>query len=136
VAKPPFRLTPPVVREHPLQEALTKVLRLEIAPPGKLSLPGVCWYSIDHANYHGEVPGTRTARGVVAGLPDVWFHWGGRTGAVELKAADGSLSEAQIERLPILAQSGVMVAVANDAWQVLQILDAWGVPRARRTRVA
>lgn len=133
----PFRLTPPVVREHPLQAALAKILRLEIAPAGKLSSHGACWWAVDHASYHGEVPGARMERGVVAGLPDNWFAWQpGRMGVVELKAADGTLSPAQQERLPILAQAGYFVAICCDTWQVLQVLDAWGVPRARRTRPA
>jgi hypothetical protein len=136
--QPRFQLTAPRKPEHPLQEQVRKVLELEIAPPGKLSERGVCWYAVDHASYHGEVPGARMARGVVAGLPDNWFHWGGQSGCIELKAkADAAqLSEPQRERLPILAQSGVLVAVCNDPWQVLQVLDAWGVPRARRTSVA
>ena len=51
----PYRLTAPVVPEHPLQRQIADVLRLEIAPPGKVSQYGVCWFSIDHANFAGEV---------------------------------------------------------------------------------
>jgi hypothetical protein len=76
------------------------------------------------------------ARGVVSGMPDVWVLWNGTVGGIELKAKDGSLEESQRVRLPILRQAGMLVGVASDPWQVLRILDAWGVPRSRRTHPA
>lgn len=136
MSPPPFRLKQPVQREHPLQEALTKVLRLEITRERYVSRLGVTWFSMDHANNHGEVPGVRQARGVVAGLPDCWFLWQGKWGVIELKALDGSLRPEQCQCLAAFGLVGGHIAVANDSWQVLQILDAWGVPRNNRTRIS
>lgn len=119
-----------------MQEALARILRLEIAAPRYVSDQAVMWYAIDHASYHGEVPGARMARGIVAGLPDVWFHWRGNCGVIELKARDGHATEPQCQCLSALRIAGTLTAICNDNWQVLQVLDAWGVPRAHRTRVA
>jgi hypothetical protein len=38
-----------VLAEHPLQRQVADALRLEIAPPGKVSRDGVAWWSVDHA---------------------------------------------------------------------------------------
>ncbi len=86
-----FRLTPPVVREHPIQKQLCDA-RLEIAPPGKVSRDGVVWWAVDHANYAGEAPGIRVGRGIIAGLPDLFILYRGRAHHPEIKAADGALS--------------------------------------------
>jgi hypothetical protein len=55
------------VAEHPLQKQIADALRLEIAPPGKMSRDGVVWWSVDHASYAGAAPGARPGRGIVAG---------------------------------------------------------------------
>ena len=52
------------VPEHPLQRQIADVLRLEIAPPGKVSRDGVVWWSVDHASYAGTAPGARIGRGL------------------------------------------------------------------------
>jgi hypothetical protein len=50
--------------EHPLQRQIADSLRLEIAPPGKVSRDGVVWWSGDHASYPGSAPGARVGRGI------------------------------------------------------------------------
>ena len=50
------------VPEHPLQRQIADALRLEIAPPGKVSRDGVVWWSVDHAAYAGTAPGARIGR--------------------------------------------------------------------------
>jgi hypothetical protein len=47
------------VPEHPLQRQIADVLRLEIAPPGKVSRDGVVWWPVDHAAYAGTAPDAR-----------------------------------------------------------------------------
>src|SRR4051812_23081243 len=91
----PFRLTPPVVPEHALQRQMADTLRLEIAPPGRVSAQGVVWWAIDGADYGGAVPGTRIGRGLTAGVPDLFFLHNGRAYFIELKAEIGVLSDAQ-----------------------------------------
>lgn len=131
----PFRLIAPVVPEHAIQKAVADVLRLELAPPGKVSKLGVVWYSIDHAAYSGEVPGLRIGRGIIAGILDLFVIACGRAHFIELKTPLGELSEAQRSVCSAVLAAGGLVGVARDAGEVLALLDAWGVPRAQRVRV-
>jgi hypothetical protein len=128
----PFRLTAPIVREHPIQKQIADVLRLEIAPPGKVSKAGVVWWSIDHANYAGEVPGVRIGRGIIAGLPDTFLLWRGIAHLIEIKADDGELSDAQQSVIAAVLAAYGRVGVVRDAKETLGCLDQWAIPRNRR----
>jgi hypothetical protein len=130
----PFKLTAPVVREHPQHKAIADVLRLELAPAGRLSPHGVVWWSIDMADFGGSVPGTRVARGVCAGVPDLFFLHLGRTFLAEIKALDGILSDAQRSVLSATIGAWGSVAVVRDATDMLACLDQWKIPRAMRIR--
>ena len=132
----PFRLTSRVLREHPQHKQIADVLRLEIGPEGRLSAHGVLWYSIDQADYGGAVPGTRTARGVCAGVPDVFLLFRGRAHFAEVKADDGILSDAQRSLIAATLGASGRVAVVRDAKDMLACLDEWHIPRAGRVRVA
>lgn len=132
----PFRLTAPVVREHPIQKQLCDLLRLELAPAGKVSRYGVVWWSIDHANYAGEVPGLRIGRGIIAGIPDLYILRHGRSYFVEIKADDGQMSEPQRSVCSAVLAGGGRVAVVRDAEEMLHVLDAWAIPRAHRVKEA
>ena len=136
MARRPFRLTAPVVREHPLQKQIADVLRIEIAPPGKVSRHGVVWWSVDHANYAGEVPGIRVGRGIIAGVPDVLILHLGAAFMIEIKTEDGELSDAQRAVLCAVLAARGRVAVARDAREVIEIVDYWKIPRARRVKEA
>jgi hypothetical protein len=127
-----FKLVMPVVPEHSIQRTLTKVLTLEIAPPGKLSKFGVVWFSVDHANYAGEVPGVRVGRGMIAGVPDTFFLYRGKCHLIELKSEDGALTDEQEAVIAAARLAGCDVAVCDKMEQVLRALDTWGVPRKRR----
>jgi hypothetical protein len=117
----PYRLTPPVVPEHSLQKQITDTLRLELAPPGKVSKRGVVWWSIDHANYGGEVPGIRIGRGIVAGVPDVFLCFHGRSYMIEIKTAVGELSIAQQSVMAAVLASGGRIGVVRDADEVIAL---------------
>jgi hypothetical protein len=132
----PFRLTQPVVPEHSLQRSMADALRLEIAPAGKVSRHGVCWYSVSMENYAGEVPGIRVGRGIVAGILDMFLLWRGQSYFIEIKTADGQLSDAQQAVASAVLMGGGHVAVVTTVEQLLEALDAWRVPRAGRVRVA
>ena len=75
----------PPIAEHPLQRQIADALRLEIAPPGKVSRDGVVWWSEDHASYAGTAPGARIGRGIVAGVPDLFVLHRGIAHMVEIK---------------------------------------------------
>jgi hypothetical protein len=130
----PFRLAPPVVPEHPLQKQIADVLRIELAPAGKVSPDGVVWWSVDHANYAGEVPGIRVNRGIIAGIPDLFLLWLGAAFMIEIKTGVGELSQPQRAVCAAVLAAGGHVAVARDADEALACLDRWGVPRAGRIR--
>lgn len=133
---PPFRLTRPVEREWPRHKQIADLLRLEIAPPGRVSSRGVCWWSIDVADYGGSAPGARMSRGVIAGQPDVFIGWLGQYYFIEIKADDGTLSDAQKSVASAVLASGGRIAVARDANDVLKCIDQWRIPRNGRTRIA
>jgi hypothetical protein len=132
----PFRLSAPVVREHPIQSQIARVLTIELAPAGKVSAAGVVWFSIDHANYAGEVPGVRLGRGIIAGILDTFVLWRGLAHMIEIKAADGELSDAQRSVAAAVLASGGRVGVARDATETLACLDQWQIPRKHRVRIA
>jgi hypothetical protein len=52
----------PPIGEHPLQRPIADALRLEVAPPGKVSRDGVVWWTVDHAAYADSAPGARVGR--------------------------------------------------------------------------
>jgi hypothetical protein len=131
---PQLRLTHPVVPEHAEQAAVNGMLAREIAPAGKVSRDGVVWFSVDVAMFFGDIPGA--GRGIVDGLPDLWFLWNGGAYLIELKARDGALSEAQKAFIAAGLCAAIHVGVACDVPGVLNLLDSWGIPRKRRVRVA
>jgi hypothetical protein len=135
MARGRFRLTPPIQREGPLHQAVARVLRLEIAAPLHISLQGACWFSLDVAGYVGVVPGLRTSRGIVAGVPDVLILFRGRAFWIELKAEDGLLSPAQAHGAAALLGAGCRYAVARSIAEVLVALDEWNIPRQHRILV-
>ena len=128
-------IVPPVLREPVLHQQLAEILRKEIGPEGRVSIDGVVWWSVDMAAYAGRVPGLRTARGCIAGIPDIDISWLGRSYRVELKAMDGKLSPAQCQVATAILSSGARWAVVRSAAELLQVLDHWEIPRTRRLRI-
>jgi hypothetical protein len=135
-ARKPYRLVAPVVREHPSQVTICKVLTMECAPAGKVSEHGVCWFAIDHANFGGEIPGVRIGRGIVAGVADLFLLFRGITHFIEIKAADGQLSDHQRSVAAAVIAAQGRVGVARDWREVLACLDTWQIPRKHRIREA
>jgi len=129
-----FRLRQPVVPEHALQRQAADALRLELGPPGRLCPGGVVWYAIDMAGYTGAVPGTRVGRGCCAGVLDFFFLHRGTGHFAEQKRSDGSLSAEQMVMCSALLLAGGRVGVFDDAEALFRLIDAWGIPRARRIR--
>jgi hypothetical protein len=133
VRKPrPFKLTQVREAEHPMQTRICGTLKLEIAPPGRVSGWGVCWWAIDIANYGGRFPATRMARGLCAGIPDLFLMFRGRAHFIELKARDGILSDPQQSVIAAILASGGQCGIACDEWDTLRLIDAWHIPRAGR----
>jgi hypothetical protein len=55
---------------------------------------------------------------------------------VEVKTPAGELSDPQQSVMAAVLASGERVGVARDAEEMLGLLDAWGIPRARRLTLA
>lgn len=130
----PLKLTTQAPSEHAMQRRIAAVLRLELCREGHVSADGVCWFSIDQANFAG-IPGTRIARGICAGVPDLCVLHRGRAFWIELKSDTGVLSVPQREMSVSLQRAQCAFGVARDELDVLKLLDAWGVPRARRVHL-
>jgi len=132
----PFRLAAPRVPELAIHQQIAGVLCLELARPGHVSRAGVVWWSIDMASYEGTAPGLRTSRGCIAGVPDIFVLHRGFAHHIEVKAPDGmvSLEQQSVATAILLARGRYGVACSAD--DALALLDAWGVPRAGRVRVA
>lgn len=127
-----FTLSAPVVREPVLHKQIADVLRWELGPPGRVSRHGVTWWSVDMSNFADVAPGLRTRRGAVAGVPDLMLVYRGRAYFIELKARDGVLSPAQCVVATTLTLCGCPWGVARDVDEVIDLLDAWGIPREHR----
>jgi hypothetical protein len=56
----------------------------------------------------------------------------GRAYLVEIKTPAGELSDPQQSVMAAVLASGGRVGVVRDAEEMLGLLDAWGIPRARR----
>ena len=115
----PVPSSPAGCAEHSLQKQIADVLRLEIAPPGKVSKHGVVWWSIDHANYAGVVPGIRIGRGIIAGIPDLFILYRGRAYHPEIKTEDGVMSDAQQSVSSAVLAAGGRVAIVRNANELL-----------------
>jgi hypothetical protein len=132
--KPRRLVVAPVVREPVLHSQIAATLRLELGPPGKVTPQGVTWWSVDMAGYVGSVPGIRTGRGCIAGVPDLDLIYRGRSYRIELKAKDGRLSDAQCQVATAILSAGAQWGLARSPSEVLELLDIWEIPRARRLR--
>jgi len=130
----PFRLTePPPTREHPLHRQIASLLALELAPAGRVTIDGVCWWSVDLASYLGGMPYSHIARGCIPGISDIFLLHQGRSHFFEVKAQDGEMSWPQRTLAAAVIGAGGRVAVVRNAADVIRCLDTWSVPRARRT---
>lgn len=131
-----FALTAPVVREGPLHQQIADAFRIELCAPGKVSRHGVCWWSVDMAAYAGNAPGIRTARGCIAGVPDIVVLWQGRAHFIEVKAEDGMLSLPQQSVATAILVAGAAFGAARNANEALALVDAWSIPRMGNLKVA
>lgn len=131
-AKRRFVLKPPVIREHPLQTQLAGVMCIEIGPPAKVSRFGVVWWCQDVVDYGPDVAATRIARGLVAGVPDMFVLYRGIVHLPEIKADDGVLSDFQTALMSAVIAGGGHTGVVRNSNELLDHLDVWNIPRERR----
>jgi hypothetical protein len=65
-------------------------------------------------------------------VPDLFVLFLGIAHMVEIKTPAGELSDPQQSVMAAVLASGGRVGVVRDAEEMLGLLDAWGIPRARR----
>jgi hypothetical protein len=129
-----FKLHAPVIRESVLHKQIADALKLELCAPGRLSRDGVTWWSVDMAAYAGSVPGIRTGRGCIAGVPDIFVLYRGLAYFLEVKADDGVVSPAQQAVATTILYTHAPFGVVRSVEETLACIDNWGIPRAHRIR--
>jgi hypothetical protein len=72
-----------------------------------------------------------TRLGVRPGVPDVIAIKDGLAFALELKSAQGRVSEAQAKTIEQIKQAGAIVGVAHGLDEALALLEAWQLLRGR-----
>ncbi len=117
---PPLK-KPRAAPEDVLQVAIWKALRLLLPPEV------VCW-STESRKAGVREGARRKARGVIAGVPDMTFHWPGGMTYVELKVPGRVPSDEQLRLHRRLREIGVLVAVATSLTELLVALRAAGCP--------
>ena len=68
-------------------------------------------------------------------MPDLFVLHRGIAHMIEIKTQAGELSDPQQSVMAAVLASGGRVGVVRDAEEMLGLLDAWGIPRARRLTV-
>ena len=112
---------PPTPHEDILHVAIWKALRLV------LGAEVVCW-STESRKVGVREGARRKARGVIAGVPDMTFHWPSGMLYVELKVPGRTPSDEQHRLHKRLRDIGVSVAVATSLHELLALLRAAGCP--------
>lgn len=75
--------------------------------------------------FHVPNGGNRSARegmqfkasGVIAGVPDLIFIWGGKTYGFEVKTLTGTVSKVQSDLHSIWEANGITVKVVRELWE-------------------
>jgi hypothetical protein len=66
------------------------------------------------------------------GVPDLFVLFRGIAHMIEIKTQAGELSDPQQSVMAAVLAGGGRVGGVRDAEEMLGLLDAWGIPRARR----
>jgi hypothetical protein len=70
------------------------------------------------------------AQGVKSGIPDILIFWNGKLYGLELKAADGVVSQTQKAMLAAFSHAGAVTGVAYGADEALGWLEQHGILRS------
>ncbi len=116
---------PPAPTEYQLHCAVVDTVRRWI-------MPGWIFTHIASGQYRDQVTAARLKRmGVVAGFPDlIFFGPHGEVCAIELKAKNGRLSEAQAAVKRHIEAGGHGYLCSSDHREVIATLKSWGVVRS------
>jgi VRR-NUC domain len=109
--------------EQAIQKAIADHLRAR-------AHPDVYWFHPANGGARTAIEGAiLKACGVRAGTPDLILIRRGRTYALELKAANGRLSPAQVQAHKEMRSAGVEVEVATGIDEALAALERWEMLR-------
>jgi hypothetical protein len=86
------------------------------------------------AAYSGVAPGLRTARGCIAGVPDMIVLHHAAAHFIELKSQslNGFLSRAQQDVATAILLSEAHFGIARSLEEAIALLDHWEIPRAHK----
>jgi len=111
--------------EAQLQRAICDHLRLR-------AKPDVLWLHVPNGERRDKITGAKLKRmGVLAGASDLLLWHNGSSFALELKAAGGRPSDAQLDFLARFNDAGGHSASAEGVDRALATLEAWGLLRGR-----
>jgi hypothetical protein len=102
--------------------------RSVLAHLSRRAMPNVFWFHCPNGGTRGAIESAIfKTLGVIAGVPDLLLIYGGRTYALELKAAKGRLSPTQIATHERMKAAGAIVATATGIDEALGFLTLWGL---------
>ena len=108
--------------EHAFQRSLIRYLRLAVPKPCVI-------FSVDHAAKASMLQRVRLKeRGVISGIHDVFVLWGGHLMTMELKAASGRPSDAQIAFKDDIVSAGGSSFLIRSIDEAETALRTVGVP--------
>jgi VRR-NUC domain len=109
--------------EQQIQRAIVQHYRHRAAP-------GVFMFAVPNGGFRRPVEAAiMKATGTVPGVPDTIWIKGGQVYALELKAENGRLTEAQERVLIELREAGAMATHAHGLDEALRVLEGWGLLR-------
>ena len=116
------------VRSEPKRLKPEEILQRSVKAYLDLAAPDLIWYSCPNGGVSKGQNGRNKAMGAKAGVPDLHFVFDdGRVGYIELKAAKGVLSDAQIEFRGLCAERCIPWALCRSGEEVERTLRYWGV---------
>lgn len=125
ISGPPARRGHAVAGEKDLAEATIQAIVCQhLALRAK---PGTVWLHVPNGGLRSKGEAARMKGQVIAGAPDLLLWAGGKSFALELKAARGRLSDVQTIMHARMAAAGVEVAVAWGLNDALRQLETWGI---------
>jgi hypothetical protein len=108
--------------EAALQRALCKYLNACLLPPAM-------YFAVPNGGARNPVEAAiMSGLGVKRGMPDLCIIYDSQPYLLELKSADGRLSDHQRERIEELIRAGARVGIAYSLEQAIGKIQGWGLP--------
>jgi VRR-NUC domain len=113
-------------------------LQIQIVHLLRIDFPNLLFYHVPNGGLRNKREASKLkAMGVMAGVPDLVFHWTSNwihmeTGFIEIKIPKGRLMPAQIEFGDNIKAMGTHYAVCHSYEEVRATLISWGIRCSNR----